>query len=199
MFSFSKSGQKRFIAVGIPGMVGILSGMVPGAYSVTIDWAPPTTAPSFHFGPTFLLRTVLESCGSYEAAVDRLCHERLSTSTFFTVCGAEKGCIIERTHDDYAVRELAQHPISVSNHFQSPKFVHHNDQLTDLEKEDELLRTTRTRSCALQDALSALPPEALDLASLKATLHTAPVTNNQTVQRMLFVPATGTLLVDRRA
>ena len=40
VFRFHRDGRS-FVSVGVPGQVGILSGMVPGAYSVTINWAPP--------------------------------------------------------------------------------------------------------------------------------------------------------------
>lgn len=40
IFEFKK-GRRRFVSVGMTGMVGVLSGMVPGAYSVTINWAEP--------------------------------------------------------------------------------------------------------------------------------------------------------------
>jgi hypothetical protein len=36
--------------------------MLPHAYSVTINWAPPAAFPCFNFGPAFLLREVLETC-----------------------------------------------------------------------------------------------------------------------------------------
>ena len=79
--------------------MGVLSGMLPRAYSVTINWAPPAAFPTFDFGPGFLLRDTLETCDNYESAVDTLTRTRLSTSVFFTVCGTEKdqACVIERT------------------------------------------------------------------------------------------------------
>src|SRR5262245_20347242 len=90
MFRFRR-GTREFLSVGVPGQVGILSGMLPGAYSVTINWAPPASLPNFDFGPTFLLRDVFETCDTYGAAVQTLEQTRLSTSVFFTVCGTEQG------------------------------------------------------------------------------------------------------------
>ena len=48
-------------------MVGVLSGMLPGAYSATINWAPPARAPTFRFGPTFLLRDAMSRRHGREA------------------------------------------------------------------------------------------------------------------------------------
>src|SRR5262249_12111346 len=98
LFRFRR-GTREFISVGAPGHVGVLSGMLPHAYSVTINWAPPVAFPCFDFGPAFLVRDTLETCDSYDAAVRTLTETRLSTSVFFTVCGTarDQACVIERT------------------------------------------------------------------------------------------------------
>src|SRR6185369_4971423 len=100
--------KREFVSVGVPGQVGVLSGMLPKAYSVTINWAPPASFPSFDFGPAFLVRDTLETCDTYDAAVHALEQTKLSTSVFFTVCGTEKdqACVIERTHNTAEVRPL---------------------------------------------------------------------------------------------
>ena len=97
LFRFRR-GAREFVSVGVPGHVGVLSGMLPGAYSVTINWAPPIAFPSFDFGPAFLLRDTLETCDTYDAAVRTLTETRLSTSVFFTLCGTarDRACVIER-------------------------------------------------------------------------------------------------------
>jgi acid ceramidase len=89
LFRFRR-GARAFVSVGVPGHVGVLSGMLPGAYSVTINWAPPEAFPSFDFGPAFLLRDTLETCDGYDAAVETLTRTQLSTSVFFAVCGTER-------------------------------------------------------------------------------------------------------------
>src|SRR5262249_11691855 len=86
LFRFRR-GQRDFVSVGVPGQVGILSGMLPGAYSVTINWAPPAAMPNFDFGPCFFLREVFEKHDTYASAVQALTKTQLSTSVFFTVCG----------------------------------------------------------------------------------------------------------------
>src|SRR5262249_15756137 len=117
LFRFHR-GAREFVAVGVPGQVSVLSGMLPGAYSPPINWAPPAARPAFDFGPAFLLRDTLENCDSYGAAVEALRRTRLSTSVFFTVCGTERGqaCIIERTQRAAAVREMAEPALTQANH-----------------------------------------------------------------------------------
>ncbi len=188
----------RCVLVSFPGMVGALSGMVPGAYSVTIDWAPPTQFPRFDFGPLFLLRQVLETCPTYESARARLSEERLSSSVFFTLCGVREGCIIERTHSAAAVRELQNEPLTQSNHFVSPEFQHYNEAVLRGTK-DRLLQTTCQRLETLRDELRPLcDSDVGDLSALRRVLAKVPVTNEDTVQRMVFCPANGSMLVERR-
>src|SRR5689334_11230537 len=50
LFRFRR-GAREFVLVGVPGHVGALSGMLPRAYSVTINWAPAAGVPTFDFGP----------------------------------------------------------------------------------------------------------------------------------------------------
>jgi predicted choloylglycine hydrolase len=188
----------RCVMVGFPGMVGALSGMVPGAYSVTIDWAPPTQLPRFDFGPLFLLRQVLETCPTYETALARLSQERLSSSVFFTLCGVRQGCIIERTHSRAAIRELQNEPLTQSNHFVSPEFQHYNEPVLRGTK-DRLLQTTAGRLENLRDELLRMRDfDSGDLDTLRTVLARVPVTNEDTVQRMAFCPAHGSLMVSRR-
>lgn len=73
-------GEREFVTVGVPAMVGALSGMVPGAYSASIDYAPPTFNPGFDFGPLFLLRRVFETCDTFEKACYALSHTKVSAN-----------------------------------------------------------------------------------------------------------------------
>ena len=138
LFRFRR-GAREFVSVGVPGHVGVLSGMLPQAYSVTINWAPPASFPSFDFGPAFLLRDTLETCDSYDAAVQVLTQTRLSTSVFFTVCGTEKdqACVIERTQREAAVRSMPGPALVQANHHVAGQFVKNNEDLREVEEGEE--------------------------------------------------------------
>ena len=198
LFRFRR-GAREFVSVGVPGQVSVLSGMLAGAYSVTINWAPPGPMPSFDFGPAFLVRHTLESCDSYSAAVEALRRTPLSTSVFFTVCGTESGqaCVIERTQRAGAVREMVGPTLAQANHHVDARFVRNNNVLGEVEEEG-FHEDSGRRAEALGRALSEAGPTC-SLAEVAGALNVPPVFNRYTVQRMAFCPRTGDVRVWRGA
>jgi hypothetical protein len=183
-----------FVTVGFPGFVGVLSGMVPRRYSVTINWAPPQGIPNFEFSPAFLLRRTLETCGTYEAAIRRLETTRLSTSAFFTVVGAERGqaCVIERTKVSARMRRAMGDVIVHANDYMAVDFAGSNEAIRRVapdEVESEYLCSQRRR-VQLHEALASLPGAGSEDA-LMALLRRPPLLNDQTCQQMIFYPTSG--------
>jgi Acyl-coenzyme A:6-aminopenicillanic acid acyl-transferase len=178
----------------------VLSGMLPGAYSVTINWAPPGERPSFDFGPAFLLRDALETCDGYETAVRRLSETRLSTSVFFTICGAAKSqaCVIERTQHDAVIRPMSETPLVQANHHVAGQFGKNNEDLLGAGEEDVFsLAGSRKRADTLSGALTGIPSSCtLDQAA--QALDTIPVLNADTCQQMVFCPERGEVRVWRK-
>lgn len=200
LFRFDQGGRE-FVSVGVPGQVGVLSGMLPHAYSVTINWAPPAAFPSFDFGPTFLLRDTLETCDSYEEAVHRLRETPLSTSVFFTVCGIEQGqaCVIERTPRDAAVRLMTGPVVVQANHHVAEQFVKNNEELTEVvEGEEEFsIGGSSLRAETLARALSEIHVTC-PLEDAARVLDIPTVLNKLSCQQMAFCPRTGEVRVWRR-
>lgn len=194
LFRFRR-GTREFVSVGVPGQVSVLSGMLPGAYSVTINWAPPAAMPTFDFGPAFLVRQTLENCDTYGAAVATLRRTPLSTSVFFTVCGTENGqaCVIERTQRQAAVREIGEPALAQANHHVAGQFVQNNKVLGEVEYEGFDADSCR-RAEALRQTLTKAGP-ALTLDAAVAALNAPPVLNQYTVQQMVFCPRTGEVRV----
>lgn len=193
LFRF-RDGLHEFVAVGIAGHVAVLSGMVPGSYSVTINYAPPEGW-SFDFGPGFLLREVLETCRTYREAVAVLRDTNLAASVFFVVCGTNAGeaCVIERTRKEAAIRRMRGGPLVQGNHYVSRKFTSHND--IDKDAADDgisLFDESCQRASALEEALATLPATA-DLDRIASCLDVEPVFNDDSFQQMLFVPRSGTV------
>jgi hypothetical protein len=194
LFRF-RQGSREFLVIGACGHVGVLSGMLPGVYSVTINWAPPAGFPTFDFGPTFLLRDTLEKCVSFEEAVKTLRDTRLSTSVFFTICGAEKGqaCVIERTQREAVIRPIKDGVVAQANHHIADRFIKNNKTLAEVEEEsfeadsvcrmETLGRALRESSCACS------------LDEIANFLNQPPLLNQYTCQQMIFCPTTGAVCI----
>lgn len=200
LFRFQRDARE-FVSVGVPGQVGVLSGMLPHSYSVTINWAPPASFPWFYFGPTFLLRHTLETCDTYELAVQSLSETRLATSVFFTVCGTHKGqaCVIERTQRQAAVRQMTDSALVQANHHVAELFLKNNEEILEVEEGEEefSLEGSSQRANALNHALAEIPL-GCTLDDAAKTLNTSTVINKFTCQQMVFCPRTGDVKVWRR-
>lgn len=185
-------GDRHFVAVGISGFVGVLSGMVPGAYSVTINYAPLSGRPRFtSWGPSFLLRDVLEECDTYEDAVYYLKNERLSTGILYTVCGTKKrqACVIERTRNDASVRKMKTDSFVCANHYVSRKFKKYNT-------DKELLKYSLERYECMNDLLTN-QKKYHSYDNIFKCLNVEPVYNEESYQQMMFVPAKGEVKAKR--
>jgi hypothetical protein len=182
--------------VGIAGFVGVLSGMVPGAYSVTINWAPPVVMPGWDFGPAFLLRRVLESCDTYEQAVADLSTVPLASSVFYVVCGAKKGqaCVVERTRTKAAVREYRGKPLVQANHHVARQFRSNNWGMYQHNRYAYNDSWHRARALGAQLARRTQPRKLND--TLKP-LMVEPVLGMNTQQLIAFCPSRGRVAVLR--
>jgi hypothetical protein len=190
IFEFHE-GARVFKTVGVAGYVGALSGMVPGEYSVTINWAPPNGRPTFDFEPSFLLREVLTTCDTYAEAVYSLTNTKISTPVFYTVCGtkAKQACIIERTQTDSASRRIKGIALVQGNHHNAKDFMHNND--------DELYEDSYARVDTLQTAL-VKTCGGNTLEKIATCLHKKPINNIDSCQQMIFCPESGEMRVWRR-
>lgn len=177
-------GERKCVVVAVAGFVGALSGMVPGAYSVSINWAPPSGLPAYGFSPPFLLRHVLETCDTYQEALAALRDTRLSTSVFYVLCGAERGqgCIIERTADEAVVKRLGKRAQLIqTNHYQTAKF-------WKLNEDRELLMNSHARRDSMNSSMMHTGP-------LEKTMSRLPVRNEDTHQKIIFFPGSGAVTV----
>jgi hypothetical protein len=200
LFRFRR-GQREFISVGILGYLGVLSGMLPQRYSATINWAPPSSFPSFNYGPAFVLRQTLEECDTYDEAVQRLTHTPLSASTFYTVAGVApgQGCVIERTCSKAVVHPMGPGVITQANHHVAEHFARSNQDLREIETsegESAYVNSCR-RAAVLEKAIMNFSP-ACGLEDLEAALSLEPILNENTYQKIIFCPRTGQLKVWRR-
>ncbi|MEZ4323870.1 MAG: C45 family autoproteolytic acyltransferase/hydrolase [Polyangiales bacterium] len=186
-------GEREFVTVGVVGYVGVLSGMLPGAYSLSINYAPTSQLPGFDFGPAFLAREVLENCDTYADAVSVLRDTPLAAPCFFTVCGAQADefCVIERGRKDAAVRGARVSVIAQANHHVSSKMTARNAAFHAVNEEGgSIYAFSKDRAETLERHLRALPANA-SIDDIADTLDVDPVCNDDTYQQMLFAPKTG--------
>jgi len=168
------------VAVTNPGFVGALSGMVPGDFSVSMNWVPPTSRPRFAFGPAFLLRWVLENAKDFDDAVAYLSGTPLSSSVLFTVCGTDNACVIERSCKESDIRWYDGEPLAVTNHYMSEMFEEHNS-------EDEFVEYSAERHAEAVRAARKFKGRKLE--GLFKILSGPECLNDITVQQMVFAPA----------
>jgi acid ceramidase len=201
LFRFRR-GAREFVSVGVPGHVGVLSGMLPYVYSVTINWAPPVAFPCFDFGPAFLLRDTLETCDSYDAAVRTLTETRLSTSVFFTICGTamDQACVIERTQREAVVRAMPGPVLVQANHHVAGRFVKNNEDILEGEADEDVfsLAGSGKRADTLDRALGEISVSCT-LETVANALNKATVLNQDTCQQMVLCPASGEVKAWQRA
>jgi hypothetical protein len=135
----------EFMAVSLPGLVGVLSGMGPGRFSVTVSRATPSGRPTMDWDPHFLTRHVLQTAIDYDHAVTALSEAALRTPAIFTVASAsdERACVIERTRKGHAIREFTGAPLVAANHFLSPELVQFNTTPALIDLSQAQLRAAR--------------------------------------------------------
>jgi len=208
LFDFRRGGKTVFVAVGIAGMVGVLSGLRPGKYSITINWAQSRSAivPWAKQDPTLLVRHVLETCDSYDDAVRQLANTEVGAPVYYTVCGANDGdgCIIEVAHVGlFRQRSNIRHLdngrqwLVQTNHYDESgalggqnKPQHYPPQPK--WEEESLEVSSRERRRVMEASIaSAVTHGNVPLAQLVESIRIPPVQNVHTVQQMVLHPRSG--------
>jgi hypothetical protein len=121
-----------------PGLSGVFQGLAQGRFAAAInqapmrrtgaglvgDWALGRIAVGRNAGlpPSHLLRQVFEIAPDYVTAKSLLCRTELAVPAIFILAGVNDGeaCIIERTENDFTVRETAYGHVCTANHFVKP-------------------------------------------------------------------------------
>ncbi|MCK6499234.1 MAG: acid ceramidase family protein [Nitrospira sp.] len=179
-----------FTTLGWPGWVGVLSGMAPKRYSVTLNQAPQDgLLPDIAWPSAFALRYAFENCATYEDAIADLMDTDLCRAALFLYAGTEPGeaAVIEHPgQGDNAVRrDMKGGALAVANHYMSP-------ELRDMNDDDNEDSQDRGR-CALEAVRKASRKSKAKVTAngLLKVLSAAPVLNEMTAQKMAFVPASG--------
>ncbi len=184
---FTRSGCPILTSAGWPGSIGVVSGMSHRGFAITIN---AVAAPEGHdkLGYPVLLhiRRVLEDADSFEDALQRLSHTKITTGALFMLVGVEnhQRVVIERTPTRHALRwgETGK-PLVVTNDYRALDSNESSDA-------NPLASTTCQRYETLEGLVGQLSLEqAVDTEALLYCLTDPKVQMSITAQHTIFRPA----------
>lgn len=126
-----------FYNVTWPGVSGMLNGMAVGKFAASLNQAPMqqhgltfvgdwaknrvSTWNASALPPAHLLRHVFETARSYDEAKKLLANTPVALPVIYTLTGisAHQACVIERTENDAAIREIEGDRVTASNQFET--------------------------------------------------------------------------------
>ncbi|QNR24285.1 C45 family autoproteolytic acyltransferase/hydolase [Croceimicrobium hydrocarbonivorans] len=178
IFNFQKGAKTLFKSVGWPGFIGVLSGLKPGAFSISLNAVLSNDSPEFARPISFFLRDVLSQAESYLQAKELLEQTTIASDCLLLIAGTQKGemQVIERSPKRFASRDAEENHIVVTNDYKL---------LENTKQEGGQLQAT---SCsrydrALELLKSSKPSDAEDCLKI---LQDPAVQMNITVQQMVF-------------
>ena len=211
--------QPSYRALGIGGMVGLLTAVKPGAFSVSINYSPWNKA-GYYIDPTIRLREVMDDPGvrDYASARAALSDKTrpVGAPVFYTLCGTQPHelCVIEWSgpallpgfEGECYVREAdhssgnalivqANHhdlggPYAMHNPGSMPNSVGNGQEAYDCKLETSSV----ARYLALYGAVrQGMETSAGALASGWAAYRIPPLWNKETVHWAVMRPASGTI------
>ena len=115
IFDFEKNGKIVFSSIGWPGFTGVLSGIKPQKYAVSLNAVLSVEPPVFAPPITFKIREALENIDDYKPAVDFFASTVIASDCLLLVTGKEKDerAVIERTPKRNAVRKPNERDVLV--------------------------------------------------------------------------------------
>ncbi len=127
-----------FYNITWPGVSGVFQGMAAGRFACALNQAPMRRHKTGIYldwlknrlafyknnalPPAHLLRRVFEEAKDYDAAREMLATTPLALPVIYILTGTNpgEGCIIERTENDHAIRDIENSPgVCAANHFHS--------------------------------------------------------------------------------
>ena len=186
---FLRNGQLLYRATTFIGYFGVLTGVKPGAFAISLDqrvpkgsiWRNIANAAIGNTGNTFAIRKAFETFATYEETVQYLCEVPLITDSYYIISGVSElqGAIITRfKHSLVDIR-----PISPTNWY----LVETN---FDPWAHDPAVDSRRTKA---EEHLQALGAGQVSQPQLWAVLSTPPVFNVRTIYTTVMSARTGTM------
>lgn len=176
----------EFVSIAWPGYIGVLSGMAPGRFAITLNAVLSEEPAQIALPISLQIRKVFEEARDFDEAVSHLSEAVIPTDCLLLVSGIKPGeiVVIERTPTRHAIRRPEEGRIAVANDY----------LLLDMETglvQSELQAT----SCGRFERINSLlqrPPE--KLKTCLSYLDNPQVKMTITVQQMAFHAASGRYL-----
>lgn len=181
--TFANAPAGEFITVGWPGFAGVLSGMAPGRFAVTLNAVMSEDTPVVAQPVVFLIRDVLETAATYGEALIRLRQSPIASDCLILLSGTQHGemAVIERTPTRSAVRTPSNNAIFVTNDYLALDSVGAVNegvlQMTSCGRREQIERLLRTETPTPEAAFKFLSDSRVQMQI--------------TVQQMAFVANSG--------
>jgi hypothetical protein len=179
-----RHSRSHFLNIAWPGVNGVLSGLAPGRFAVTLNAVLSDDKSALGRPIVYTIRDVLDTAPDFAAAVNQLATAKIPCDCLLMVSGIHPGemAVIERTPRRHAIRRPSHGYIAVTNDYRAIAGQPPGMQGQIGESTAERYAT----ACAhLSDTLPTTPDACL--AILDA------VRMDITVQQMVLHPRTGTL------
>jgi len=191
--TYTKGGKTQYMSTGFAGYVGVLSGMKPNGFSISIDtrFYPEGLAQLFYEViaaieeknaslVSYLSRNVLANEHDFEAAIENLSQGLLIADVYYIVGGvsANQGAVISRNRinatDVWRLQSPSRWYLVETNydHWEKPPWF------------DDRVKPA-------EDAMNAMGQASLSLEGMYEVLSVKPVFNLQTTFTMLACPGDG--------
>ncbi|WP_461302522.1 C45 family autoproteolytic acyltransferase/hydolase [Aureisphaera sp.] len=188
IFDYTRNGNVVFSSVGWPGFIGVLSGMKPGKFAITLNAVLSEDSPELAPPITFKIRDVLEKVDSFDEATRILSQDCVASDSLLLVTGTrdKERLVIERTPKRAALRRPdGKNNLVVTNGYL---------EMTNKGIPGDLLQET---SCGRQnralELLSRKNPENRD--GCFAILNDDEIRMDITMQQMVFAVSEGEIYV----
>ncbi len=146
IFNFTKNNKVIYKTVGWPGFISALSGMRLTSFSLTLNAVLSNDSPQITMPISFLLREVLATCSTYEAAKIKLEETSIISDCLILLSGTTENqmSVIERTPTRFSTRVSRLPYIVVTNDYK------------DLENHTNDINLLQTTSCYRYDTTLTL-------------------------------------------
>jgi len=187
-------GNDCYTSASVLGCVGVVSASCPGKWAVTINQAPTEGATMSYFQWPVLqrLRYVCDQMGTYRDVVTGLQEYQTMTSFFAHVVGTrpKQHTVITGLGDSFRRRGMKGDKLVQTNHFAGHRDLeeHNGPERWEDEEGQEWYCDSHDRAKSLTRRLKA-PPRTL--AEARKKICTSAVTSTDTMQQMIFQPASG--------